>query len=258
MKRILTILLALIFIVSSIIFVGKIISDKQNADAYEKLAESVGVVYEPLTEPETEETEPETEATIETQETMSETEEPVENEYVVPTGIGNFLTSNPNAVGWITGNALKNEGGYPIMQNVDDNEYYLHRNPDGQKTAAGSIYLDSLHDINADGLHTIYGHHMKDGSMFKGLTKYADPAYMKNQLDIYTGEKHWKLTPVYYYTGTADGDYRNVLTSTSEVNAFVKEKTGKDIDSASVFVLVTCSYDVADGRAYLICTATAE
>lgn len=62
------------------------------------------------------------------------------------------------------------------MQN-EDNEYYLHRDMAGEKSVGGCIYMDSNHDIHEKGLHTIYGHHMRNGSMFRDVARFTDATY---------------------------------------------------------------------------------
>lgn len=58
---------------------------------------------------------------------------------------------------------------YPVVQG-SDNGYYLHRAPNGEYRYAGSIFLDSENAADFTDLHTIiYGHNMKNGSMFGSL-----------------------------------------------------------------------------------------
>ena len=85
---------------------------------------------------------------------------------------------NPDMIGW-----LKIEGAgidLPVMQTPDDNEYYLRRGFDRLYAVGGTPFLDARcrmtpGDTTADWL--IYGHNMRDGSMFAGLTSYRDPAF---------------------------------------------------------------------------------
>lgn len=70
---------------------------------------------------------------------------------------------------------------YPVVQG-DDNEYYLHHTFEGKANIAGSIFLDYRNRPDFMGSKVIlYGHHMKDGSMFSNLRKYQDDEFRKKQ-----------------------------------------------------------------------------
>lgn len=65
---------------------------------------------------------------------------------------------------------------YPVLQG-EDNEFYLHHDIHGEYLFAGSIFLDSESSPFFRNLNTvIYGHNMRDGSMFARLKEYADSA----------------------------------------------------------------------------------
>ena len=69
---------------------------------------------------------------------------------------------------------------YPVLQHPTDNTYYLNYNLDGSRGYPGCIYTE---DYNArdfsDPVTVLYGHNMKNGSMFAGLHKYSDGEYME-------------------------------------------------------------------------------
>jgi len=74
---------------------------------------------------------------------------------------------NPDAVGWISFTEANVE--YPILHGVD-NEVYLHRTFFGTNNPAGSIFLDYRNGSLMQEPHNlIYGHHMRDGSMFGSI-----------------------------------------------------------------------------------------
>ena len=69
---------------------------------------------------------------------------------------------------------------YPVVQ-ANDNEYYLYRNYKKENSNYGSIFIDSNSNIeNPNSNIIMYGHNMKDGSMFKDLLKYSDKEYFNN------------------------------------------------------------------------------
>jgi len=68
---------------------------------------------------------------------------------------------------------------YPVVQG-EDNEHYLHYTFDGKANKAGSIFLDYRNRADfADRKVILYGHNMKDGSMFSNLKKYQDAGFRK-------------------------------------------------------------------------------
>lgn len=74
---------------------------------------------------------------------------------------------------------------YPIMQKKNDPEYYLRRNYKGEYSYSGTPFLDSKCNIAASQNLIIYGHNMKDGTMFSNLMKYKDTEYCKQHHTIY-------------------------------------------------------------------------
>ncbi len=83
----------------------------------------------------------------------------------------------------------------PIVQNALDDAYYLTHNLAGQESPEGAIYTELLNSKDFSDPNTvIYGHNMKNGSMFAGLHQYEDKAFFEknNQIVIYTPER--KLT----------------------------------------------------------------
>ncbi len=74
---------------------------------------------------------------------------------------------NKDIVGWIDIPAI--DASYPILQG-EDNEYYLHRDMNQEYLYAGSIFMDANNNDDFRNMNTIlYGHNMRDGSMFARL-----------------------------------------------------------------------------------------
>lgn len=147
MKKILIAILALIMIVSGAITVKRNLEVKKENDKFSEIqAEMIPEISEPVV---TEETEKSAE---------EETEPAPASTYEAPQALLELLEEYPDCIGYIDIEGTNIH--YPIMQN-EDNEYYLHRDMDGESSVSGCIYMDSNHDISEKGLHTIYGHHMK-------------------------------------------------------------------------------------------------
>ena len=67
---------------------------------------------------------------------------------------------------------------YPVMQ-AEDNDYYLHKLPDGSYNYGGSLFLYNQNSpMFTDQSSFIYGHNMNNGSMFGRLKNYVDDQYV--------------------------------------------------------------------------------
>lgn len=170
----------------------------------------------------------------------------------VPKGLEALLQKYQDCIGYIE--ISDTNISYPIMQNAD-NEYYLHRNMDGEFSNSGCIYMDSNHDIEKRGLHVIYGHHMRNGTMFRDISRFTDSRYMEThqEITIQTAERKLSLKPVYCYSGKADSSYRSRITSPNQLAGFMKSHTGFELSVDDLYVLVTCSYGREEERTYLYC-----
>ena len=104
-----------------------------------------------------------------------------------------YLASvNPDITGWLyCPDTVIN---YPVVQS-EDHEYYLNHGFEGQTNSSGTLFADrdSVAGITQSHL-IIYGHNMKDNSMFGILKNYTDRSYYEDH-------------PVFYYL-TPDGSYR--------------------------------------------------
>lgn len=99
-------------------------------------------------------------------------------------------TVNPDIYAWIyIPDTLID---YPVLQHPTDNLYYLNYNLDGSKGYPGCIYTEDYNEKDFSDPNTvIYGHNMKNGTMFAGLHKFEDSIYFEEHpyVYIYTEEK---------------------------------------------------------------------
>lgn len=129
----------------------------------------------------------------ETREAVKE-EQPVqqeeEPETEIPIDFESLWGMNLDIYAWIEIPGTKVD--YPILQSATDDSYYLNHNIDGSEGYPGSIYTESYNGKTFEDFNTvIYGHNMKDDTMFGDLHKYEDSTFMKenSQVIIYTPEK---------------------------------------------------------------------
>ena len=110
---------------------------------------------------------------------------------------------------------------YPVLQSTSDDSYYLNHNIDGTKGYPGCIYTEMANSKDFSDFNTvIYGHNMKNGTMFKGLHDFEKREFFeKNRyVYLYTKEKVF----VYEIYITYIGDDAHILNT----NDFASE-TGR-------------------------------
>ncbi|MGI6017665.1 MAG: class B sortase [Marvinbryantia sp.] len=111
---------------------------------------------------------------------------------------------NEDVIGWIEVEAL--DINYPIVIG-DDNDYYLHRTFRHQDNFAGSIFMDYLCRSDFSGRNTIiYGHNMKNGSMFGTLHEFSK-------------QETYDKSP-YFWIYTKDRIYQYEIFSCAEVGTY--------------------------------------
>lgn len=91
--------------------------------------------------------------------------------------------TSPDIIGWL---ALPDTAiNYPVTQ-ADDNEYYLHHLYDGTYNKTGCLFADYENQENFSDRNTIiYGHNMRDGSMFATLNEYDEQSYYDGHPQMY-------------------------------------------------------------------------
>lgn len=115
---------------------------------------------------------------------------------------------NEDVIGWIYVEALPDIN-YPIVQG-EDNDTYLHMTYEGNYNFAGTIFMDYENkDDFCDCNTLVYGHNMKNGSMFAQLKNFSknDETYKKSKYFwIFTPEKNYRYEIISAYTTGASSD----------------------------------------------------
>ena len=91
-----------------------------------------------------------------------------------------LYAENPDLIGWLRIDGTDID--LPVVQTPGDNEYYLRRGFDRFYATGGTLFLDERCSIAPDAPTAnwlIYGHNMRDGSMFGQLTRYRDEDFYK-------------------------------------------------------------------------------
>lgn len=171
---------------------------------------------------------------------------------------------NSDYIGWIQIPDSKID--YPVLQNEAIADYYLKRDFNKKKSAHGSIYLDRSCIVGYANNYVIYGHHMKDETMFADLDKYKSQDYYS---------KHDKIRFDTLYD-MADYQVVSVISVPEQelniTSSFLLVETEEDFNEFKEFVekyqlyetyrpfsyddryitLITCEYTYKNGRILVI------
>lgn len=162
----------------------------------------------------------------------------------------------PDTVGWLycEGTPIN----YPVVQGKD-NLRYLRRLPDGSYNAAGSLFADyRCKEVAASGNYIIYGHNMKNGSMFGTLVRYKSQNYYDEHPTLYylTPERTFRIELIAGFVTKSTGEVYDTQLSAEKVrqlctrSSFKSRVTPQDGD---VFItLSTCSYEYENARYVVI------
>lgn len=161
---------------------------------------------------------------------------------------------NEDIVGWLKIRAL--DISYPVVQG-EDNDYYLHRTFEKVDNFAGCLFMNCDNKSDFTDQNTIiYGHNMKDGSMFGKLKKF------KEEETFSKSKFFWMFTPdrIYQYrifsaavvnkTGLNyqvmfDEDEFDTWISTAFESSVVENKGIEVTEEDRVVTLSTCTGDDA-------------
>lgn len=153
---------------------------------------------------------------------------------------------------------------YPVVQ-AADNSRYLTVMVDGRTNAAGSIFMDYRNEPDFSDTHTvIYGHHMRNGSMFTDISKYKDPEYCAAhptgmimtpdgnfQFEVFAGYVASVDDPAWKLGFDSDADFSAWLQDTLERSTIGSTIVPSPEDR--IITLSTCSYEFSNARFVLVC-----
>lgn len=222
----------------------KYIEEKNAGKEYEKLQQEV-VKEEPKP---VEEPEPEPEPTVE-----------------IPIDFAALQQQNPDVYAWIQ--LPGTEVDYPILQSSNDNTYYLNHTIDGEEKKEGAIFTENYNTKTFEDPNTvIYGHDMKNGSMFQSIHKYMDRSFFDNNRDIviYMPDQilHYKIFAAYltdnkhllmnynFWSKDEYQQYLNSIFSMRDMNAFIDTSTEVTTED-KIITLSTCYAGISTQR-YLV------
>lgn len=173
-----------------------------------------------------------------TEQTESEQAEPTE-EPAAERNIPKLIAANTDCIGWLSIDGTNIS--YPVMHTPSDPQKYLRQNFYGKYSQSGVPFLDSRCSMNGGNL-IIYGHNMKNGTMFSDLKKYLNTDFLNAhrtvRLETADGVQTFTVTEV-LKTNTADPWYDRIAT-----------EEGRHL------ILSTCYGSGKDGRLLIIAAET--
>ena len=118
-------------------------------------------------------------------------------------------------VGWIEIETL--DISYPIVQTTD-NDHYLHYTFEGQRNANGAIFLEHTNSSDFEDCNTIiYGHNMRNGSMFGTFRKLHEQSNLTSPYVWICTPKHtWRYKIFSVHTASVTGETYTLFSMADE------------------------------------------
>ena len=175
---------------------------------------------------------------------------------------------NDEVVGWlqIPGTAVN----FPVYQGPD-NDKYLHTSAEGEYSLGGQVFMDYANTAPGmvDAQTIIYGHHLRNGAMFKPISDMANQEMFDSVSTVWyvTEDTTYELEPLLLYetdandanvrtfTFGSEDELRAYLTGLLDVAVTKRADAAEKIAAATnVLTLCTCNYENGDsGRTLLVC-----
>ena len=186
--------------------------------------------------------------------------------------------ANPDTIGWLS--IPGTEIDYPVMYTPEDPDFYLNHGFDQEPSAGGMIYLDAGDDCGGRKAQEpaeeeaakrnnfiLYGHHMKNGTMFAGLEQYRSAEFFEEHrttfFDMLAGTGDYEVFAVFCMTAREAGEQLAPYLA-----AETKEQYGRLMETVRVkslhgsketpewprrlLTLMTCEYTQNEGRLFLM------
>ena len=150
-----------------------------------------------------------------------------------------LITENADCIGWLSIDGTNIS--YPVMHTPSDPQKYLRRNFYGKYSQSGVPFLDGRCDLQSSNL-IIYGHNMRNGTMFSDLKRYVDRDFLNAhrtvKFEAADGVQTFIVTEV-LKTNTSDAWYDRIAA-----------EDGRHL------ILSTCYGSGKDGRLLIIAAET--
>ena len=146
-----------------------------------------------------------------------------------------LITENADCIGWLSIDGTNIS--YPVMHTPSDPQKYLRRNFYGKYSQSGVPFLDGRCDLQSSNL-IIYGHNMRNGTMFSDLKKYLNTDFLNSHRTV-------RLE-------TADGVFLFTMTEVRRTNTADPWYDRTTCEDGRHLILSTCYGSGKDGRLLII------
>ena len=148
---------------------------------------------------------------------------------------------------------------YPIVQGKD-NSFYLNKDINKNYLSSGSIFMNYLNNRFNDENTVLFGHHMRNKTMFAQLKKYKEKEFFYGDNDIEIEVENGKVLKYKvfsaYVTDSKDNYIKTNFDDKAQYKEFLEDIKNKsqyksDIDvneNDKIITLSTCSYEFNDAR----------
>lgn len=174
---------------------------------------------------------------------------------------GSLYEINPDIVAWIV--IPGTEVNYPVVQ-CEDNETYLHTSFEKEKNNCGAIFMDCDNHADFSDWNTIiYGHNMKDGSMFHVLNSYQDLTFYEEHKEVWICTPTWqrKFSIISAHIAKASSETYTIAFGQGEYEKHIGREVSQSIYdtgngyniSLPMVTLSTCNGRNTSRRMVLVC-----
>ena len=173
---------------------------------------------------------------------------------------------NNDFVGWLRIDGTPID--YPVMQSKDNPEFYLKHNFNKEYSRFGVPFVQKNCDIDTDDNIIIYGHNMKNKTMFNALTQYSDRKFYDNhkliRFDTLNDSNLYEVIAVFKTRTYSENGFRYYdfikANTEEEFNAYIEKckalsfyETGLTAEYGDkLLTLSTCEYTQNNGRLVVI------
>lgn len=172
--------------------------------------------------------------------TAAQTESEPTEQPAAERNIQALIAENADCIGWLSIDGTNIS--YPVMHTPSDPQKYLRRNFYGKYSQSGVPFLDGRCNLQSTNL-IIYGHNMRNGTMFSNLKKYVGRDFLNAhrtvKFETVDGIRYYTVAEV-LKTNTSDAWYDRIAAE----------------DGSRCLILSTCYGSGKDGRLLIIAAET--
>lgn len=154
---------------------------------------------------------------------------------------------------------------FPVVQG-DNNDFYFENSFDKEKSFTGSIFVDSKNNLKEDSNIVIYGHNMKNDTMFSQLKHFKNENFFKKNkyITLYRDGKNstFEIFSVYEENvKNLRSEIKIDFSNKEEYEDYLKEQKEKSLykregvtlnSEDRILTLITCGYEFSNSRIIVV------